>query len=238
MMLADARTPRAEDREPPWLLKLEENTVSANQSLSELLAGLRQPASWENPPKFIPEIKPLLGDPDLTGDADRADTHQVTNPPSLKGKSDEEAVETMVDWFQVNFEDSAESTPWDDGEYVYVWGGPHDAREELENAFGEEASEEALEAAVARVESDGWEWAPSSNRIGPVAPTDSVVCAKRRLFDRLTHADPPIAVREGTPGEDFAAAEITIPARDAAVLLGELWRLKQQLLRRTPQADE
>jgi len=87
--------------------------------------------------------------------------------PDVRGLCDDDAAEVMVEWFWKNFEDPAENTPWDEGEYVYIWGSPFFAREELKDAFGEVASDHALEAAIAAIENRGWGWAPSSQRRGP-----------------------------------------------------------------------
>jgi len=94
------------------------------------------------------------------------DVGPPTACPDIRGLADDDAAEAMVEWFRQNFEDPAESTPYEGG-YVYIWGGPYEARDELEDAFGKVASERALEIAVKEVESDGWEWAPSGQRIGP-----------------------------------------------------------------------
>jgi hypothetical protein len=56
----------------------------------------------------------------------------VMEPPSTPP----DIVELMVLWFFQNFEDPAHNTPWDEGECVFIWGGPFDARAELEDAFG------------------------------------------------------------------------------------------------------
>ena len=95
-----------------------------------------------------------------------ADVGPPTACPDICGLDDDAAAEAMIAWFRENFEDPAESTPYDGG-YVYIWGGPYEARDELEDAFGKIASERALEIAVDEVEGDGWEWAPSGQRIGP-----------------------------------------------------------------------
>ena len=77
-------------------------------------------------------------------------------------------VDLMVQWFFRNFEDPVEYTPWDEGEYVFIWGGPFYAREELEDVFGAVVTPQALERAVNKIEEDGGtEWAPSNNRMRP-----------------------------------------------------------------------
>jgi hypothetical protein len=92
------------------------------------------------------------------------DMGRVTAVPDLRGAEFEDAVDAVVTWFFANFEDPAEATPWDEGEYVFIWGGPYDAREEIDAAFAS-IDEKVIDAAVERIEQDGWEWAPSQSRI-------------------------------------------------------------------------
>jgi hypothetical protein len=46
-------------------------------------------------------------------------------------------VQEMVEWFAKHYEDPAESTPYcsEEGGYMYLCGGPYDAREEIEAHF-------------------------------------------------------------------------------------------------------
>lgn len=73
------------------------------------------------------------------------------------------AVEEMVEWFYFHFEDPQNETPRDDGEFVFVWGGPFDAGEVLYEQFTGEYEDEWIELAKGEVEADGIiEWAPTS----------------------------------------------------------------------------
>jgi hypothetical protein len=80
--------------------------------------------------------------------------------PNVRGLNDNDAAEAMVEWFWENFEDPAEPTPHDEGEYVYIWGGPYYAHEELTVFIGA-ASERAVKIATDSIELEGLEWAPS-----------------------------------------------------------------------------
>ena len=90
-------------------------------------------------------------------------------PKLLAGQSVEDVADAMVEWFFNNFEDPVQGMPWDSesGGYVYVMGGPYYARDELEDAFDEVATQEAIDKAADIIANDGWEWAPHSNRIHP-----------------------------------------------------------------------
>lgn len=69
--------------------------------------------------------------------------------------------ELMVQWFHQNYEDPSNETPRDSGEFVYIWGGPYEARDELYAKFGDIAPEELIEEVVREVEKGGlYDWAP------------------------------------------------------------------------------
>jgi hypothetical protein len=96
-----------------------------------------------------------------------APTYEMGPPsprPDISGLDNSAAAAAMVQWFFANFEVPEENTPRDDGEWVFIWGGPHEAREELEATFPH-ATETALDLAVKEIEEDCWEWAPSENRM-------------------------------------------------------------------------
>jgi hypothetical protein len=79
---------------------------------------------------------------------------------------EEEQREAMVEWFHQNFEDPANSTPWDgeNKEYMYLWGGPYDANEQLSDKFGNIVSDELIETVAKEIENDGIvDWAPRSS---------------------------------------------------------------------------
>ena len=107
-----------------------------------------------------------------------------STPPDISKMRFDEVVEAMVEWFFHNFEDPAENTPFEsaEGGYQWIWGGPCDATEELEDAFGKSLEDtfgetmhtRALKAAVDRIEEDNWEWAPSSSRMQEEREPDDV----------------------------------------------------------------
>lgn len=91
-------------------------------------------------------------------------------PPEepIEGLEGEALHEAVKAWFLLNFENPAENTPFNsrEGGYQYIWGGPHEAREEIEGYFGYDTiPEKDLDAIVSDLERDSWEWAPSSSRI-------------------------------------------------------------------------
>src|SRR6266566_8887436 len=65
----------------------------------------------------------------------------------LKDAAEETQKEAMRSWFLDHFQDPVEETPYDSGEggYIYIYGGPYDAREELEARFDGIVPEEVIE---------------------------------------------------------------------------------------------
>lgn len=84
-------------------------------------------------------------------------------PSDLDGLSPSEQKELMKQWFLENYEDPAERTPYEsaEGGYIWIWGGPYDAREEIEGYFHEFADESAIDEAVKELEHYCLEWAPT-----------------------------------------------------------------------------
>jgi hypothetical protein len=121
---------------------------------------------------FDLRLDTTLSDPEHTAgsgpfDPPALDVGPLSPCPNVRGLADEDAAEAMVEWFWENFEDPVHHTPHDEGEYVFIWGGPYDAREELEAAFSSTTSERAIEIATDSIETEGFEWVPSSARIVP-----------------------------------------------------------------------
>jgi hypothetical protein len=102
----------------------------------------------------------MPGTPELLDDLDLIeewDMGPASSPPDI--------VDLMVQWFFQNFEDPCQNTPYCEG-YVYIHGGPHYSADEIGDAFGDVATPEALEKAVAEIEKEGGpEWAPTHNRM-------------------------------------------------------------------------
>jgi len=68
--------------------------------------------------------------------------------------------EVMRDWFFQNYEDPAENTPYEskEGGYIYIWGGPYNAREELSSEFCDLVPEEVIEELVEELETHSHQW--------------------------------------------------------------------------------
>ena len=53
--------------------------------------------------------------------------------------SKDQKIRMMVSWFHAHFEDPAHRTPYEsrEGGYQWIWGGPHEANDEVQDEFGE-----------------------------------------------------------------------------------------------------
>jgi hypothetical protein len=104
----------------------------------------------------LPEPRPFLEDGSQFG----------ISRAAFEAMDQDEQREAMREWFLQNFEDPVNSTPRDDEtkEYVFLWGGPYDAREQLWDKFGEIVPEELMDEVANEIERDGTvEWAPAPN---------------------------------------------------------------------------
>ena len=85
-------------------------------------------------------------------------------PSQLKRLGRQRQLAYMRAWFEHLYEDPTNETPRDEGEFIYPWGGPYDAIEELEAEFGSIISFERIEELAKDLEGDGiTDWAPTSN---------------------------------------------------------------------------
>jgi hypothetical protein len=79
------------------------------------------------------------------------------------GKYDRDVqIETMRKWFFEHFEDPAHRTPYEsrEGGFQWIWGGPYDARDQLEEQFSDYVSEDTIDELVNDLERECREWAP------------------------------------------------------------------------------
>jgi len=72
----------------------------------------------------------------------------------------------MRSWFFANFQDPVEETPYDSGEggYIYIYGGPYDAKEELEGRFADIIPDDVIDKLADDLRNQSWEW---EGRPGP-----------------------------------------------------------------------
>lgn len=77
----------------------------------------------------------------------------------------QETIEEIKGWFFQNYEDPAESCPYEtkEGGYQYIWGGPYDAREEIDGEFNGVVSDSIIDEIVNELENSCWEWSAVPN---------------------------------------------------------------------------
>lgn len=69
----------------------------------------------------------------------------------------------MVEWFLERFEDPVHRTSYNtrEGGYLWNWGGPYSADDEIQDEFSDIASFELMQQAVDKIQEDGlYDWAP------------------------------------------------------------------------------
>jgi hypothetical protein len=82
---------------------------------------------------------------------------------TFRALPDAEKLELMIQWFLERYEDPAQETPYNgrEGGYLYVHGGPYNAKDQLFSEFADLASEELMDEAAESIEADGiYDWAP------------------------------------------------------------------------------
>ena len=73
--------------------------------------------------------------------------------------------DVMRHWFFQNYENPADRTPYEskEGGYIYIYGGPYDAAEELGDMFDGIVPDTVIELLVGDLEGDCWEWTSTPN---------------------------------------------------------------------------
>lgn len=142
------------------------------------------------------------------------------NSEDLESLDRETQTDILEAWFHRNFEDPAENTPHDssEGGYQWIWGGPHDAEEELQCEFAPlGVSDEVIGEVVEEVTRDGlFLWAPTYDRHeweDPAAedwfplPLDGAVflyppeeeLSRQNVLERVEALEQRLASLEGNP---------------------------------------
>lgn len=109
----------------------------------------------------LPELPPNAG----------KDTDEGFEPDDtwLRTASRKLQYAAMLRWFFSRYQDPANDTPYDEGEYVYIHGGPYQADDELYRRFGKciDDADEVIGTVIEHVESEGTqEWAPVHHERG------------------------------------------------------------------------
>lgn len=171
----------------------------------------------------------------LLSDLPDPDTGWEPQPPFDHSDSEllmaerDQQIELMREWFLARYCDPAHETPYEsaEGGYIWIWGGPYHAEDELRERFGDVVDDEVIEALAEDLNSDGiYEWAPVrrdddrdyDDRFGldfdPAQPNDPL----DKLKDRLAQTASVLSLRgeaqamEQLPKMVFGAAISTLEA--------------------------
>ena len=92
-------------------------------------------------------------------------SYNEVNPDNLYGLNREGLIDYMIAHFRHFHCPPEEETPYDkeSGKYMYVYGGPYDARDYIYNMFDGLFSGKIINTVVRRLELDSFEWAPTDN---------------------------------------------------------------------------
>ena len=90
------------------------------------------------------------------------DTEHTLDANELRRANKKTQLAVMRTWFYENFEDHAENTPWEsaEGGYIWIWGGPFDAHEELGAEFSEIVPDCLIEKLATELNEECPDWAP------------------------------------------------------------------------------
>jgi hypothetical protein len=78
----------------------------------------------------------------------------------LRGVAKNTKLEVMRTWFYENYADPVENTPYEsaEGGYIYIWGGPYEPEEELQNEFGGLISDDIISELAGELFDISYEW--------------------------------------------------------------------------------
>ncbi|MBO8133100.1 MULTISPECIES: hypothetical protein [Dickeya] len=104
---------------------------------------------------------------------------------SLQYISKANQLEVMRNWFFENFEDPANSCPYEtrEGGYAYIYGGPYEASEELQAMFEGYVKFGYIQELVNELQEQCYEWSGNSNNIDDWYDED--------LYDAVTSSEKP-----------------------------------------------
>lgn len=120
------------------------------------------------------------------------DQNGVEILPDFTGWDEEALKDWVEEWFYDHYCDPVHEMPYIDGEYHYIWGGPYDAREQIEDWFSDVLSEDLITEIVDRVESDGtMEWAPGNAHADQRARAEEYWVEQ---YDEWLQSEEPLAI--------------------------------------------
>jgi len=92
--------------------------------------------------------------------------HHTVSAGQLRSLPADGQRDVMESWFRSRYEGPRERTPYDseEGDYVWIWGGPYDAHDELRAEFGGVVPDEVIARLADDLDSESVEWAPVASQ--------------------------------------------------------------------------
>jgi len=109
----------------------------------------------------------------------------------IKDASPEEQRECVTAWFHQNYEDPVHRLPLDNEDetgYAWIYGGPYDAREEIQERFEGVVPDEVLEGAIENIEFEGTWWVSRAD----IDEADQEAAAELLFLDAVRSNDRPV----------------------------------------------
>ena len=126
----------------------------------------------------------------------------------LRSMDREDQLDVMRHWFHQNYDQPGNSTPWDpeEGRYIYIWGGPYDAREELEEEFSDVVEESVIRELADDLFDESSEWtkhpeydeelyAAVASNFAARATFEKAIATIEDLRDDYVGAETPVLIR-------------------------------------------
>jgi hypothetical protein len=109
--------------------------------------------------------------------------------------------EAMREWFLSSFEDPANNCPVESGEFIFIWGGPHEPHDELASVFSGVVDDDIIEELADELNNQCPEWSgiPTDDEAEEREATrilDDAEWALRQIELLLDHGRQPLAVEE------------------------------------------
>lgn len=121
---------------------------------------------------------------------------------ALRVADRETQIEAMTVWFYDNFEDPVELTPYEsrEGGYQFIYGGPYEAEDELQNEFGGIVPADAIKELTDELNHISWQWSGKSDN-----------ALDDYLFESITQASEHHTSFMGTLTNILELAKVEVP---------------------------
>lgn len=95
---------------------------------------------------------------------------QTFKAVNFRKLSRSEQKEEILDWFHSQYADPVDFCPYEsaEGGFQYIWGGPYDAREEIESQWDGIASPKLIDEIVNELNETCWEWSGRQDNEDPI----------------------------------------------------------------------